>query len=96
MSRRGRVNHAARSRRHRARKNNVTHQGSPRDPSDGLLPKDPAGTMTARSSTDRALLRRWHCHRCGRRCLSLVRRGFLRRCRGPWSNRRGPHRDHSS
>jgi hypothetical protein len=82
MSRRGRVNHAARSRRHRARKNNVTHQGSPQDQSDGLLAKDPAGAMMAQSSTDRACLPRWHCHRCGRRCLSLVRRGFLRRCRG--------------
>jgi hypothetical protein len=24
-----------------------------------------------------------------------MRRDFLQRCRGPWNNRRGPHRDHS-
>jgi hypothetical protein len=93
MSRRGRLHHAARSRRHRARKNNVTHQGSSSDQSDALLPEDRAVAIREKSSTDRASLSRWHCHRCGRRCLQFVRRNFLRRCRGPWNNRRGPHRD---
>jgi hypothetical protein len=95
-SRRGRINHAARSRRHRARKNNVTHQGSAPDRSDGLLPEDQAVAMAKQSSRDRASRPRWQCHRCGRRCPQFVRQDFLQRCRDSWNNRRGPHRDDSS
>jgi hypothetical protein len=94
-SRHGRINHAARARRHRVRKNNVTHQGSAADRSDGLLPEDQAVAMAEQSSRDGAGRPRWHCHYCGRCCPQLVRRDFLQRCRGPWSNRRGPHCDHS-
>ena len=94
-SRRGRLNHAARSRRHRVRKNNVTHQGSPPAQSDGLLIEDQAVAVTEQLSRDRASRPRWHCHRCGRRCPQLVRRDFLQRCRGPWNDRGGHRRDHS-
>lgn len=95
VSRRGRINHAARSRRHRARKNFVTHQGSAPDRMNDLLPADQTVGMRERSPRDGARRPRWHCHRCGRRCPELVRRDFLQRGRGPWSNRRGPCRDHS-
>jgi hypothetical protein len=96
MSRRGRINHAVRARRHRARKNNVTHQGSTPHRSDGLLPQDQAVAMTEQSSRNVVSRPRWHCHRCGRRCSQLARHDFLQRCRDPWSSRRGPHRDDSS
>jgi hypothetical protein len=49
MSRRGRINHAARARRYRARKNNVTHQGSAPDRSDDLLREDQAVAMAERA-----------------------------------------------
>lgn len=94
-SRHGRANHAARARRHRARKNNVTHQGSAQDRSDGLLPEDQAVAVAEPSSSGGADRPRWHCHRCGRRCPQLMRRDFLQRCRGPWNHRRGRRRDHS-
>jgi hypothetical protein len=95
-SRHGRTNHAARARRHRARKNNVTHQGSAADRSDGLLPEYQAVAATAQMSKDGAGLPRWHCHYCGCRCPQFVRRNFLQRSRGPWSHRRGRRRrDHS-
>ena len=84
-SRHGRINHAARARRHRARKNNVTHQGSAPDRSDGLLSEDQAVAATAQMSKDGANRPRWHCHYCGRRCPQFVRRNFLQRSRGPWS-----------
>jgi hypothetical protein len=79
------------------RKNNVTHQGSPPDQSDGLLIEDRAVAVTEQLSKDRARRPRWRwrCHRCGRRCPQLVRRDFLQRCRGPWNDRGGHRRDHS-
>jgi hypothetical protein len=94
MSLRGRINHAERSRRHRVRKNNVTHQSSPRDRRDGLLSVDQAVAMTEQLSRNGAGRPQWHCHRCGRRCPQLVRRDFLQRCQGPWNNRRGRRHDH--
>ena len=94
-SRHGRLNHAAWSRRYRARKNNVTHQGSPPDRTDDLLCVDSALAMTDQTMTDRGVRRRWHCHCCGRPCPEFVRRDFLRRRRGPWNNRRRHRSDHS-
>jgi hypothetical protein len=88
MSRRGRINHAARARRYRARKNNVTHQGSAPDRSDDLLREDQAVAMAEQSARDSSSRPRWRCHRCGRHCSPLVRHDFLQRCRDPWSNRR--------
>jgi hypothetical protein len=95
MSRRGRLNHAARSRRHRVRKNNVTHQGSPPDRSDGLVAEDQAVGWTKHVSRDGEGQPRWRCCRCGRRCPQFVRRDFLQRSRGPWNERGGRRRDHS-
>ena len=94
-SHRGRINHAVRARRHRARKNNVTHQGSTPDRSDGLLPEDQAVVATRQMSNDCVSRPRWHCHYCGLCCSQFVRRNFLQRSRGPWSHRRGRRRDHS-
>jgi hypothetical protein len=89
LSRRGRINHAARARRCRARKNNVTHQGSAPDQSDDLLREDQAVAMAEQSARDSSSRPRWRCHRCGRHCSQLVRHDFLQRCRDSWPNRRG-------
>ncbi len=94
-SRRGRLNHAARSRRYRARKNNVTHQGSPPDLTDDLLLAGSAVAVTDQTMTDRSVRPRWQCHCCGRLCPEFVRRDFLRRRQGPRNNRRGRRSDHS-
>ena len=101
-SSRGRIRHAARARRYRARKdrareNKVTHHGSPPDRSDALLRADPA-TVKEQSSTDsRPPPRRqeWCCMCCGRRCSEHVRQGFLQR-RVRRNRRRGPDHDYSA
>jgi hypothetical protein len=78
-SRRGRLNHAARNRRYRARKKNGTHQGSLRKPD-----------LSPLRSTVRASESPWpsrtyvpagalsHCHWCGSRCSQFVRQRFVR------------------
>ena len=79
-SRPGRLAHAARARRYRARGKKVTHQGSPLRAVDDLLaPGSPVSASDAKAVTDRSSPPALHCHWCGRRCLDLVRRGFLRR-----------------
>jgi len=88
-SRRGRVNHAARSSRWRARQKNVTHQGSPPPPpADDAVLVDAAlraNGPSAKPSGDVAAPFRglgqlvWRCHWCGSRCPPFVRTGFLRR-----------------
>jgi hypothetical protein len=101
-SRRGRVRHAARSRRYRARKyrareNKVTHHGSPPDRSAALLATDPAVVVEEQSSTDSRPPRRqqWCCLCCGRRCSEHVRQGFLPH-RVRRNRRRGPDHDYSA
>ena len=94
-SHRGRIKHAQRSRRYRARQNKVTHHGSPPDRSDAVLATNPAVVAAEQSSTDsRSPPRRqqWCCLRCGRRCSEQVRQGFLPRrvCR---NRQRGPDHD---
>jgi hypothetical protein len=92
QGRRGRFAHAERARRYRQRqrqKNNVTHQGSPPLPPDGLLAANsmseaPRFTriQVPHQPTMSASLRvvdRWRCHFCGRCCAEYVRSGFLRR-----------------
>jgi hypothetical protein len=83
---RGRLNHAERARNYRARQKNVTHQGSPPQPTDDLMSEGTAITpSTARSRrSPRCFLREspWRCHWCGCRCPPFVRNGFLRRRRG--------------
>jgi len=95
-SRRGRLRHAERARRYRARCKNVTHQGSPPPPPDDFLsPGSP--TIASDATTSDVEPRRpvSRCHWCGRRCPDLVRQGFLRRRTGrrvPRHKRTG--RDH--
>jgi hypothetical protein len=90
-SRRGRVNHAARAGRYRARQNNVTHQGSPPQRADDLVTasavvmasKPPSASpcdVARRSPPHRS--GSWCCHWCGCRCPPFVRREFLRRRTG--------------
>jgi hypothetical protein len=99
---RGRIKHAERSRRYRARKNqapenNVTHHGSPADQTDALLTEDPVVVVEHPLPLDSRLPPRrqeWCCMRCGRRCSVYVRRGFLPR-RVRRNRRGGPDHDHS-
>jgi hypothetical protein len=76
---RGRHNHAARARRYRARRQKVTHQGSPPQVPDGVMPESSGPPRSPRSFP---LQPPWRCHWCGRRCAPFVRTGFLRRRRG--------------
>lgn len=79
-SRQGRLAHAVRARRYRARGKKVTHHGSPLLPPDDLLASgSPMIASDAKASTDRPPPSALHCHWCGRRCLALIRQGFLRR-----------------
>ena len=79
-SRKGRLSHAARAARYRARCKNVTHQGSLPPASDDLLPPgSPMSASDAAAAEDRPRRSASHCHWCGRRCLEFVRQEFLRR-----------------
>ena len=98
-SHRGRLAHAARAGRWRARQKNVTHQGSPPPPADDGVSVDAVVTASkppAASSRDGATRSRghgpafWRCHWCGWRCPPFVRIGFLRR------RRRGSSRGQTS
>lgn len=85
-SRRGRVNHAARAGRYRARQNNVTHQGSPPHRANDWVtasskpPSASPGDVARPSPPHRS--GSWFCHWCGCRCPPFVRREFLRRRTG--------------
>ena len=91
-SRRGRIKHAERARRYRARKNTVPHQGSPRGRAQAVLSDTSAVKGREAAPKDRP---RWQCHVCHRPCSAFMRRDFLQRCRGPWNQRRGRRHDHS-
>ena len=79
-SRRGRLAHADRTRRYRARCKKVTHHGSPEPLPDDLLPAaSPAIASDAEIPEERPRHTTSHCHWCGRRCPEFVRREFLRR-----------------
>ena len=99
---RGRIKHAERSRRYRARKNRahenkVTHHGSPADRTDAVLTADPvvAGEQSLPlDSRQRPRSPGGCCMRCGRRCSVYVRQGFLPR-RVRRNRRGGPDHDHS-
>jgi hypothetical protein len=82
LSWRGRLAHAERARRYRARQKNVTHQGSPLPLSNDLLALASAATMSDAVVSGDTSRPAWHCHWCGCRCPPFVRQGFLRR-RGP-------------
>jgi hypothetical protein len=95
-SHRGRVKHAARSRRYRARQNKVTHHGSPPHRSDAVLATDPVVVVEKQSPLDSrppARGQRWRCLCCGRRCSDHVRQSFLPR-RVHRNRRRGPDHDY--
>jgi hypothetical protein len=70
---RGRLTHAARQCRYRARQIKVTHQGSPPQAPDDLLPAIP--TLYVRITSPLP----WHCHFCGQLLAQFVRNDFLRR-----------------
>ena len=92
---RGRLMHARRARRYRARRKIVTHQGSPPERPDDLLDEDPVIIEPSPAGSPRpSRQQRGYCMRCGRRCPDLVRLDFLRR-RVRWNRRRGPEDDHS-
>jgi hypothetical protein len=88
-SRRGRVNHAARSGRWRSRQKNVTHQGSPLQPPSDAVSVDAAPAANSPPATPANDVATpfpshgqpaWRCHWCGSRCQPFVRIDFLR-CR---------------
>lgn len=89
-SRAGRFAHAERARRYRARRKNVTHQGSAAAGTDDLLPAEttpsppvhdatPGIESHASCTTDIADVPR--CSRCGAMRAQAVRQGWLRRRR---------------
>lgn len=79
-TRRGRHAHALRARTYRARRNKVTHQGSPPPVADALLPISLVVVTTEPSSSLSAPpLVVGHCQRCGVRCSTFVRLDFQRR-----------------
>ncbi len=91
-SRQGRFTHAARQRRYRARRQEVTHQGSAALPPNASL--DPESRASPRqhisSPVTHALGLR--CHFCHRPCSPFLRRDFLHRCtprliQPPWGRR---------
>jgi hypothetical protein len=105
MSRQGRLKHAARASRHRARQKIVTHQGSPPLSRDGVVPLAAAVTTSQPAAATEVVKRSqalragsWHCHWCGERCSPLLRNEFLRRRqRGSSHDRkRRKHYDHPS
>jgi hypothetical protein len=99
-SRRGRLAHADRTRRYRARGKKVTHHGSPEPPGDDLLaPGSPTIAGDAAFPEERPGTAS-HCHWCGRRCPAFVRREFLRRRLGRRDlmryDRTGPEHGHAA
>lgn len=84
-SRRGRVAHAARARRYRARCKLVTHHSSPATAANDVLQSDPIGAAAAVAATTCVVVAApatSHCHCCGCPLPALVRTGFVRH-RGP-------------
>jgi hypothetical protein len=70
-SHRGRVKHAARSRRYRARQNKVTHHGSPPHRSDAVLATDPVRWWWSRNNRRRTVGRP-HAGSDGAACVVAV------------------------
>jgi hypothetical protein len=82
-SERGRLNHAARARRYRARQKRVTHHGLPAPQAGGNVLVLKSAIVADRSPCPPGLPRRldWHCHCCRCACSQFVRQMFLRRHR---------------
>jgi hypothetical protein len=94
-SHRGRMRHAARAQRYRARHKKVTYQGSPQQASDALVTEGWA-VNAIKPRVPESIPRPWQCHWCGCRCVPFVRQEFLPRRRAPRisRSRRGSDRDH--
>ena len=75
---RGRHAHAQRTRRYRARRNKVTHQGSPVPTRDALLAASSIGMLAASIKAMPTTLQTRQCHFCGGACSQFVRSGPLR------------------
>jgi len=78
QTRRGRLKHAERQRRYRARTQKVTHQGSLVVSADDPLsadPERPAPSNEVGSAPAGAI----HCHFCRRACSPFLRQDFLHR-----------------
>lgn len=82
-----------RARRYRRRQKNVTHQGSPLQPTDDLLPEDLAAANERPSPGGFTRPAAQRCHRCGCRCPDFVRQDFLRRRWGSRTARTGAEHD---
>jgi hypothetical protein len=89
-SRDGRFARAERNRRYRARRKFVTHQGSPRQCSDGVLAATTAVVANGQLTADDAVRAVWQCRWCGRICSDSVRLGPLRGRRVHRNDRGGP------
>jgi hypothetical protein len=77
-SRRGRLAHAERQRRYRARRQKVTHQGSPAPPPAALLVPESRALAPSGEPAEAPVVEGLRCHFCGRTCSVFVRLGFLR------------------
>jgi hypothetical protein len=97
-SRRGRLNHAERNRRYRARKKNVTHQGSIAEPN--LLPRSSTVCASESPPASRGYVpaaTHSHCDWCGSCASQFVRQDFLRSrrvCRDVRHRRKGAGNDY--
>jgi len=78
-SRRGRLAHAQRARRYRARINKVTHQGSLATAPSALLPAESMRAAFAHHRVTPSVPATTHCHLCGNAWSPFVRLGPLRR-----------------
>jgi hypothetical protein len=86
----GRAAHAERSRRYRARRQSVTHQGPPRRPQHGPASARPAATDGPTATHRRAPAPlNYSCYWCGCPCSQFVRQGFW----PPRKARRSARRD---
>jgi hypothetical protein len=89
-SSKGRANHAERSRRYRARRRNVTHQGPPQPPRRGRASGRPAATVAPTSTRRPAPTPlKYSCYWCGCTCSRFVRQDFW----PPRNARRSARRD---
>lgn len=89
-SRRGRLAHAQRQRRYRARRQKVTHQGSPAPPPAALLVPESRALAPPGEPTGTSVTEGLRCHFCGRVCGAFVRQGFLRQRRDGSSRQQPP------
>jgi hypothetical protein len=72
-SRRGRLAHAQRQRRYRARRQKVTHQGSPAPPPAAVLVPESRASAPPGEPTGTPVVEGLRCHFCGQVCGAFVR-----------------------